>query len=107
MITVVYHRSYNRVTVSGHAHSDEKGRDLVCAAVSALAYTLAANVDSLVSQGNAREPVIELREGWAQIQCNPKHNMKAVATLVFDTVCTGFEVLAMRYPEYVCFQPRV
>lgn len=107
MITIVYHRSYNRVTVSGHAGSGEKGRDLVCAGVSALAYALAFNVDSLVTQGNAREPVIELRDGWAEISCNPKTNMKAVVTLVFDTMCSGFEMMAARYPEFVCFEPRV
>ena len=107
MITIVYHRTYNRVTVSGHAGSGEKGRDLICAGVSALVYTLASNVDSLVTQGNAREPVIELREGWAEISCKPKTNMKAVATLLFDSVCSGFELMAARYPEYVTFEARV
>ena len=33
------------VSVEGHANSDVYGKDLVCAAVSALALTLAANVE--------------------------------------------------------------
>ena len=32
MIHAVYYKKYHRVTVKGHAHSAEKGRDLVCAA---------------------------------------------------------------------------
>ena len=34
MITVVYHRDRNRVSVEGHAQSGEVGHDLVCASAS-------------------------------------------------------------------------
>ena len=44
MIQVTYYKSYNRVTVEGHALSGAPGHDLVCAGASTLAYTLAANV---------------------------------------------------------------
>ena len=49
MILVTYYRSYNRLTVEGHAHSGEPGKDLVCASASILAYTLAANVPTVCS----------------------------------------------------------
>ena len=51
MIHAVYYKKYHRVTVKGHAHSAEKGRDLVCAAASMLVSTLAANVAQLHTKG--------------------------------------------------------
>ena len=104
MIHAVYHRKYHRLAVSGHANSGEKGHDLVCAAVSGLVLTAAANVESFVTQGNARSEVIQLNEGAAEISCIPVHKMKNVATLIMDTICTGFEVLQSLYPEYISFE---
>lgn len=104
MITIDYYRSGYRVIVEGHAGAAPKGHDIVCAAASALAYTLAANVDSLFTSGCAEEPSIVLEDGDADISCKPKPGMEAVAMLILDTVCTGFEMLSLRYPEYVSFR---
>ena len=104
MITATYHRKYNRVTVTGHAHSGESGHDLVCASVSALVLTLAANVASLVTQESASKHIVLVKEGDAEISCVPHHRMKSVVTLIFDTVCTGFELLQTLYPENICYQ---
>ena len=101
MIEVTYHRKHHRLTVKGHAHSGEKGHDLVCAAVSGLVLTAAENVSSFVTQGNARNPVIRVQEGNAEISMSPKSNMRNVATLMLDTICTGFQVYQNLYPENV------
>ena len=79
------------VTLEGHANSDRYGRDLICAAVSSLTLTLAANVE-----GNEGAE-ISLEPGNSRIQCNPD------AADVFDCVCKGFELLAGKFPEYVHF----
>ena len=50
MIHVTYHRQYNRVTIKGHAGSGPEGHDLVCAAVSAIALTLAGNIRYMEAQ---------------------------------------------------------
>ena len=106
MIEVVYFRSYNRLTVKGHARSAEPGRDLVCAAASTLAYTLAANVANMADNGQVREPVMNMKEGDAEISCRPRHNLKATVTLVFDTVCAGLGLLAHQYPQYISYEIR-
>ena len=106
MIQVIYYRSYNRVTVTGHANSAEHGQDLVCCAASTLVYTLAVNVAKMAEFGQVREPVMKTSEGDAEISCNPKHNLKHVVTLVFDSLCAGFDLLATRYPEYVSYEIR-
>ena len=106
MIQVTYYRSYNRVTVKGHAKSAEPGHDLVCASASILAYTLAANVANMAENGQVREPILKTKLGDAEISCNPKHNLKVSVTLVFDSVCVGFEMLANRYPDFVSYEIR-
>lgn len=106
MIQVVYYRKYNRLTVTGHAGSAEPGHDLVCASASILAYTLAANVANMADNGQVREPIITVVEGDTEISCNPRHNLKASVTLVFDSICAGFEMLAHDHPEYISYQIR-
>lgn len=106
MIQILYYRSYNRVTVTGHANSAEKGQDLVCAAVSSLVYTLAANVENLASSGQVRCESVKTEPGDAQISCTPRHNMRHVVTLIFDTVCTGLELMAMQHPQYISYEIR-
>ena len=106
MIQAIYYRSYNRLTVTGHANSAEPGHDLVCASASMLAYTLAANVANMADAGQVRQPIIENTEGNTEISCNPRHNLKNTVTLVFDSICAGFELLAHDYPEYINYEIR-
>ena len=106
MIQVVYHRNFHRLSITGHAGAAEPGYDLVCASASMLAYTLAANVANMADNGQVREPVIKMNEGDTEISCNPRHNLKASVTLVFDSVCVGFELLAHDYPQYISYKIR-
>ena len=106
MSQVVYYREYNRLTVTGHAGAAESGHDLVCASASILAYTLAANVANMADNGQVRQPIIKNNPGDTEISCNPRHNLKASVTLVFDSVCVGFDLLAHDYPDFVSYEIR-
>ena len=106
MIQVTDYRKYNRLTVTGHAGSAEKGHDLVCASASMLAYTLAANVANMADCGQVREPIMKMYEGDTEISCNPRHNLKASVTLVFDSICAGFDLLSHDYPNFVKYEIR-
>ena len=106
MIQVVYYRKYNRLTMTGHAGAADPGHDLVCASASMLAYTLAVNVANMADQGQVRQPIIKLGEGDAEISCNPRSNLKHVVSLVFDSICLGFELLAHDHPAYISFEIR-
>lgn len=106
MIHVTYNRKYNRVTVEGHAGSGPEGHDLVCSAVSALALTLAGNVSYMETQEAVKNVVINLKEGNAEIQCNPYRRYKDSVEQIYRAICVGFELLATKYPENIFYDVR-
>ena len=106
MIKVIYHRDLNRVSVVGHAMSAEEGQDLVCASVSILVYTLASFVQNMKNAGQVYNPTAELKDGDALISCSPPNKFKRSVTLVFDSLCAGFEILARDYPDNVSYEIR-
>lgn len=104
MIHVIYYPKYSRVTVEGHAQSGEPGHDLVCAACTAIVYTLAANVQNFQSTGEAMNPIVKLEPGQAEISCTPRSRYKAVVRRILDAVCAGFELLADHNKDYISFE---
>ena len=106
MIKVVYHRDINRVTMEGHAQSGEVGHDLVCASASILVYTLASFVENMKKARQAYNPTVVLKEGDALISCEPPIRHKGAVTLVFDSICAGFELLAHDYPDNISYEMR-
>jgi uncharacterized protein YsxB (DUF464 family) len=106
MIQVTYYRQYNRVTVEGHAGSGPEGHDLVCAAVSALTLTLAANVSYMRAQDGIHGEILKLDEGNAEIQCTPYRRYKDSVEQIYRSICVGFELLATKYPENISYSVR-
>ena len=106
MIKVVYDRKNNKLTVSGHAGSGPIGHDLVCAAVSALALTLAGNVAYMEAQEAVRNVITKLDEGDAEIQCTPYRQYKDSVAQIYRAICVGFELLATKYPENISYEVR-
>ncbi len=104
MIRVVYNRKTRRVTVKGHAGAAPKGNDIVCAAVSALTYTLAANALDLKDCGFTRRVMTRLDHGDSEIHVTPKRPWRGTTDLVFSSVCVGFRLLAENYPKYIEYQ---
>ena len=101
MIRVTYCRKDHSLTVEGHSLSAEKGKDLVCASASILAYTLANFVSNI---GCATNKVIKLEEGDAEVSCEADPAFDSTVALVFDSICAGFDILAQKYPEYVKYE---
>lgn len=107
MIEVTYYRQYNRVTVKGHAGSGPEGHDLVCAAASALALTLAGNVSYMEAQEAVRNVIVNLNEGDTEIQCTPYRRYKDSVEQIYRAICVGFELLATKYPDNISYDVRV
>lgn len=105
MLKVTYYRRRNcRVIIEGHAGSGEAGHDLVCASASILAYTLAANVESMKATKHVGRVAIRLRPGDTVIRCRAKKAYDSVTKIVFNSVCAGFELLSRQYPEFISFE---
>lgn len=99
MLYIIYQRDKHRVRLIGHADGGEPGRDLICAAASVLAHTLA----SLVYELDGEDADIRLRSGDALIACKGDGRTEQI-TAVFDTVCRGFSLLGEQFPECVSFR---
>ena len=96
MIHVV--RKDYEIVVEGHAGHSAKGTDIVCAAASILFYTLA---EALERRG------IEVEADDVEnkfIRANPCREFTFDADVVFETVCTGYKLLAEQYPENVSYE---
>lgn len=104
MIEIIYYRQHARVTIQGHAGTATEGYDLVCAGVSAIAYTLAANVEHLASLSKGRNPVVRLDAGDAEISLTPIYGAKLMVETILRAICVGFELLAKQYPEAVHYK---
>lgn len=107
MINVIYYRSYNKVTIIGHALSGKVGQDLVCASASILAYTLANAVINMEVAKQCSDTYVSLNSGNAIVSCHPVVRYKSAVTLVFDTLCAGFEILSKNYPNNISYEMRM
>lgn len=89
------------LAVSGHANYAPEGQDIVCAAVSVLAQTLANKVDAAARSGRLLTSCVQHGETFV-VQALPKPgpNNLMVASW-FDFVEEGLRALAEAYPDNV------
>ena len=105
MITVRFYRKRQgsvHMVMDGHAGAAPKGKDLVCAGASMLAYTAGQAVRFLYEQGKLRcRPRITIHEGSAVIIATPKGDFEGEVLFLFWVVQAGIYVLARNYPGCV------
>ena len=89
MSLIIYEPYTPAIEILGHAGFGEPGKDIVCAALSVLMYTL---VDA--------EPETEIvcGSGWARLTGRKE------ASGSFGLIARGYRLMAQNYPEYVIFQ---
>lgn len=104
MIGITYEPERCRLTLRGHAGAGESGQDLICCAVSALTYTLAANVRRMQKRGWLARAHIRLSPGDADISCVPGKGCREAVMGRMDAICMGFWMLSREYPDFVRFQ---
>lgn len=99
MITVKCDLNNFVLEAQGHAEYAPHGQDIVCAAVSALAQTLAMWLLEYVPCMEEM-PKIETEKGL-YIQCSPKPVWRCEVILLYQFVIKGIEQIAKQYPQYV------
>lgn len=90
--------SFEQIEVKGHAGYDAKGKDIVCAAVSALTYTLKTALESL------SDDVIRCidGDGYTVIEFE---ELTDAGKLLVDAFFLGILGVEEEYPEYVRLAP--
>lgn len=92
--------------LTGHAGAGERGHDVICAAASVLAYTIAQAMEYMHAEGGLRKkPRIDFSDGEAAIVAKPKAETYAEALHAFFIVQVGFSLLAHNYPQFVALHP--
>ena len=91
----------------GHAGYAPMGEDIVCAAASILATTVAQIVKAMEAHDDLEEePIIKLVEGNAVVSCKVKNKaVYAEALHTYFVAQVGYRLLAHSYPEYVSLIP--
>lgn len=88
--------------IAGHSGSAPKGEDLICAAVTTIAYTVAQAVEFLHEDGKlSKKPKIHIEDGKAVVIATPKDGNFSDVLNVFWVGQCGAKVLAHNYPGNV------
>ena len=100
MINIAFKPSTMELMISGHAGHGKKGKDIVCASVSMLFYTLGeALYDSVDMLEEA--PIFKDEEGEGYLSCIPKKEYEGNIARTYWTILEGFQLLANHYPKNV------
>ena len=88
--------------LTGHAGAGEHGKDIVCAAASILAYTVAQALQFQYEDGGLKKkPHLKLEPGDTIIVAKPKPERYEEALHTFFVAQVGYTLLANTYPKYV------
>ena len=91
---IIIQHSKNQIKLIGHAEYAPIGKDIVCAAVSALLQTFIESVDKLTED----KIKCDISAGKAVIEYeNPSERMK----LLIDSFFVGVRMIAEEYPQNV------
>ena len=100
MIEIKFNPKIYELTIDGHAGYEEKGKDIVCAAVSILFYTLA---QALTESEHMLDEKLSISndDGNGHIICKPKKEYEQSVCLIYWTVLQGFQLMTGNYKENV------
>ena len=87
-----------KLTINGHACYAQAGKDIVCAGISTLLFTLTHQLKRMGFDFHAN---IDEREGFAMVQARTETKRQHDCMLIFSTVNAGLELLSEHYPEHI------
>lgn len=87
-------KTQNSISIKGHANYAEHGKDIVCAAVSALTQTLTASIEELTDD----EIKYNLSPGTVDINYK---ELSEHAQILISSFFIGVQMIADAYPEHV------
>lgn len=101
MINVVFTKKHNCIVsfnISGHANFSQEGYDIVCSAVSALAYTFANGIKEIAGV-NAE---IDICDGFLSLDLkNESVENIQKCQILMDTMLSGMQNMEINYGDYI------
>jgi uncharacterized protein YsxB (DUF464 family) len=92
--------------LEGHAGYARRGKDIVCASASILAYTVAQFVAVAEHNGDLKSPpTIIMESGDTLISCEPTEDALSGLENVFVFANMGYQLLHNKYSQYVRLMP--
>ena len=84
--------------IQGHSGYAQRGKDIICSAVSALAYTAVGALGDMY-----KEPLWETRDGYMRcmIPDEVEKDSRRVVDTIMNTIIIGFKQIGLSYSEYV------
>lgn len=102
MITAKFDYKENKLQICGHAGYDELGKDIVCAAVSTLFYTLYNQMVKFNSDGLLKKFDMDIDSpNTPYISCVPFAKSKQRIEDAYEFVLNGISLIASQYPDFV------
>ncbi len=103
MILISVYRNPDKIieqfVIEGHAHAADPGKDIVCAAVSALGQTTVLSLYQIADI----DIVYEIKRGY--LRCKLPENLTEEklyeAKLLIDAMLLGLENIQENYPQYI------
>lgn len=100
MITITFRPKTLELEINGHAGQNEKGKDIVCSAISTLFYTLG---QALYDSENMLEEkaTFKDKDGAGYLCCKPKKEFEGNIARSYWTILEGLQLVANEYKKYV------
>ena len=93
----------HEIKIEGHAGFSKAGSDIVCAAVSALAYTFVNRLEDLMEKERVESLDYQEKDGFIGITFD-SDTTEALAS--FETIKIGFLMLEQNYPQNILYKGR-
>ena len=103
MISILIYRDFNKVikrfVIKGHAHAAEPGKDIVCAAVSALGQTTVLSLYQIADINIE----YEIKKGYLRCELPKKMTEKELyeSKLLIDTMLLGLKNIQENYLQHI------
>ncbi len=90
------------VRMEGHAEQGAYGEDVVCGALSMLAYTMAQNLSRLEAQGKlSNTPILTMESGFVYLEAHAGKGHESELLHGLEVIRGGFQLLAESFPQAV------
>lgn len=97
MTKVLYDSANLHMNIQGHSGAGEKGKDLVCAGASTLAFTLA----TIAENSPEYRPEIKMSDAEIDIVLHPDEDQARDAMIAMDTIFIGYAMMSTTFPDNV------